>query len=139
MVNHFRCGLRIRFFVASIIALDRSAGRSTVWREGFSYYGKGNIRVESVPDPEVKDPTDALVRITHACICGSDLWFYRGYEQDWKRGFRTGHEWMGVAAEVGKGVKTVKKGDWVLAPFVFSDGKCEFCEKALSQTASTAG
>src|SRR5215470_8249203 len=95
------------------------------------YYGKGDIRVESVPDPEIKEPTDALVRITHACICGSDLWFYRGYERDWKPGFRTGHEWMGVVEEVGKEVKTVKKGDWVLAPFAFSDGKCEFCEKGL--------
>lgn len=95
------------------------------------YYGKGDIRVESVPDPEIKDPTDALVRITHACICGSDLWFYRGYEPDWKPGFRTGHEWMGIVEEVGKEVKTVKKGDWVLAPFAFSDGTCEFCEKGL--------
>ena len=56
------------------------------------YYGQGDIRVESVPDPEITDPTDALVRITHACICGSDLWFYRGYEPDWKPGFRIGHE-----------------------------------------------
>jgi threonine dehydrogenase-like Zn-dependent dehydrogenase len=60
------------------------------------YYGKGDIRVESVPDPEIKDPTDVLVRITHACIRGSDLWFYRGYEPEWKHGFRTGHEWMGI-------------------------------------------
>jgi threonine dehydrogenase-like Zn-dependent dehydrogenase len=95
------------------------------------YYGQGDIRVQSVPDPEIKDPTDALVRITHACICGSDLWFYRGYEPDWKPGFRTGHEWMGIVEEVGKEVKTVKKGDWVLAPFAFSDGKCEFCAKGL--------
>ena len=95
------------------------------------YYGKGDIRVEGVPDPEIKDPTDALVRITHACICGSDLWFYRGYEADWRPGFRTGHEWMGIVEEVGKEVKTIKKGDWVLAPFAFSGGKCEFCEKDL--------
>jgi threonine dehydrogenase-like Zn-dependent dehydrogenase len=81
------------------------------------YYGKGDIRVEGVPDPEIKHPTDALVRITHACICGSDLWFYRGYELDWRPGFRTGHEWMGIVEEVGKEVKTLKKGDWVLAPF----------------------
>jgi threonine dehydrogenase-like Zn-dependent dehydrogenase len=95
------------------------------------YYGKGDIRVESVPDPEVKDSTDAIVQIKYACICGSDLWFYRGYEPDWKPGFRTGHEWMGVVNEVGKEVKTVKKGDWVLAPFAFSDGQCEFCRKGL--------
>ena len=95
------------------------------------YYGKGDIRVESVPDPEVKNPTDAIVQIKYACICGSDLWFYRGYEPDWEPGFRTGHEWMGVVKEVGKDVKTIKKGDWVLAPFAFSDGQCEFCKKGL--------
>ena len=82
-------------------------------------------------DPEVKNPTDAIVQIKYACICGSDLWFYRGYEPDWEPGFRTGHEWMGVVKEVGKDVKTIKKGDWVLAPFAFSDGQCEFCKKGL--------
>jgi threonine dehydrogenase-like Zn-dependent dehydrogenase len=95
------------------------------------YYGKGDIRVKSVPDPELKNPTDAIVQIKYACICGSDLWFYRGYEPDWEPGFRTGHEWMGVVKEVGKDVKTIKKGDWVLAPFAFSDGQCEFCKKGL--------
>ena len=80
---------------------------------------------------EIKDPTDAIVQIKYACICGSDLWFYRGYEPDWEPGFRTGHEWMGVVKEVGKDVKTIKKGDWVLAPFAFSDGQCEFCQKGL--------
>ena len=65
------------------------------------YYGKGDIRIEKVPDPKIQDPTDAVVRITHACICGSDLWFYRGEEPDWKPGFRTGHEWMGIVEEVG--------------------------------------
>jgi threonine dehydrogenase-like Zn-dependent dehydrogenase len=72
------------------------------------YYGKGDIRIEKVPDPEIQDPTDAVVRITHACICGSDLWFYRGEEPDWKPGFRTGHEWMGIVEEVGRDVRTVK-------------------------------
>jgi threonine dehydrogenase-like Zn-dependent dehydrogenase len=61
----------------------------------------------------------------------SDLWFYRGEEPDWKPGFRTGHEWMGIVEEVGRDVRTVKKGDRVLAPFAFSDGSCEFCGKGL--------
>jgi threonine dehydrogenase-like Zn-dependent dehydrogenase len=95
------------------------------------YYGKGDIRIEKVPDPKIQDPTDAVVRITHACICGSDLWFYRGEEPDWKPGFRTGHEWMGIVEEVGREVRTVKKGDRVLAPFAFSDGSCEYCGKGL--------
>ena len=95
------------------------------------YYGKGDIRIDQVPDPKIENPTDAVVRITHACICGSDLWFYRGEEPDWQAGFRTGHEWMGIVEDVGSAVRTVKKGDRVLAPFAFSDGDCEFCKKGL--------
>ncbi|MBV8887312.1 MAG: alcohol dehydrogenase catalytic domain-containing protein [Chroococcidiopsidaceae cyanobacterium CP_BM_RX_35] len=70
------------------------------------YYAPGDVCVETVPDPTIQQPTDAIVRITHACICGSDLWFYRG-EEEW----RTGHEWMGIVEEVGSEVHTVKKGD----------------------------
>ena len=95
------------------------------------YHGKGDIRIENVPDPKIEASTDAVVRITHACICGSDLWFYRGEEPDWQPGFRTGHEWMGIVEDVGADVKTLKKGDRVLAPFAFSDGTCEFCHKGL--------
>ncbi|MBV8884925.1 MAG: zinc-dependent alcohol dehydrogenase family protein [Chroococcidiopsidaceae cyanobacterium CP_BM_RX_35] len=101
------------------------------------YYGKGDVRVENVPDPEIQQPTDAIVRITHACICGSDLWFYRGLD-DWQPGWRTGHEWMGIVEAVGSEVRTVKKGDRVLAPFAFSDGTCEFCSKGL-QTSCVHG
>ena len=56
------------------------------------YHDPGDVRVENVPDPTIRQPTDAVVRITHACICGSDLWFYRGLD-DWKPGWRTGHGW----------------------------------------------
>ncbi len=101
------------------------------------YYAPGDVRVETVPDPTIQYPTDAIVRITHACICGSDLWFYRG-EEEWKPGWRTGHEWMGIVEEVGSEVQTVKKGDRVLAPFAFSDGSCEFCNKGL-QTSCVRG
>lgn len=101
------------------------------------YYGPQDVRVENVPDPAVRQPTDAIVRITHACICGSDLWFYRGLE-DWKPGWRTGHEWMGIVEEVGSEVRTVKPGDRVLAPFAFSDGTCEFCSKGI-QTSCVHG
>ena len=101
------------------------------------YHGKGDVRVENVPDPTIQQPTDAIVRITHACICGSDLWFYRGLD-DWQPGWRTGHEWMGIVEAVGSEVRTVKKGDRVLAPFAFSDGTCEFCAKGL-QTSCVHG
>lgn len=101
------------------------------------YYAPGDVRVDNVPDPKIEEPTDAVVRITHACICGSDLWFYRGIEE-WKQGWRCGHEWMGIVEEVGAEVKSVKKGDRVLAPFAFSDGTCEFCNKGL-QTSCLQG
>jgi len=102
------------------------------------YYAAGDVRVETVPDPKIVDPTDAIVRVTHACICGSDLWFYRGEAKAWKPGWRTGHEWMGVVEDVGRDVKSVKKGDHVLAPFAYSDGTCEFCLKNV-QTSCVHG
>jgi threonine dehydrogenase-like Zn-dependent dehydrogenase len=74
------------------------------------FHGKGDIRIEEVPDPSIQQPTDAVVRITHAAICGSDLWFYRGV-WDWKPGYRTGHEFVGVVDAVGDEVGTVKPGD----------------------------
>jgi threonine dehydrogenase-like Zn-dependent dehydrogenase len=101
------------------------------------YYGKGDIRIEDVPDPSIQQPTDALVRITHAAICGSDLWFYRGV-WDWKPGFRTGHEFVGIVEAVGDEVRTVRAGDRVVVPFVFSDGVCEYCQKGL-QTSCVNG
>ncbi|GAC1461013.1 MAG: zinc-dependent alcohol dehydrogenase family protein [Chamaesiphon sp.] len=102
------------------------------------YHGPGDVRVENVPDPTIEQPTDAVVRITHACICGSDLWFYRGLD-DWQPGWRTGHEWMGVVEEVGSEVRTVKRGDRVIAPFAFSDGSCEFCEKQIQTSCIHGG
>lgn len=102
------------------------------------YYAPGDVRVENVPDSTLQQPTDAIVRITHACICGSDLWFYRGLD-DWKPGWRTGHEWMGIVEEVGSEVRTIKKGDRVLAPFAFSDGQCEFCGKGLQTSCIQGG
>jgi len=94
------------------------------------YHNPGDIRIEHVPDPRIQKPTDAIVRMTHTAICGSDLWFYRG-QQPYEAGFRTGHEPMGIVEEVGTEVRTVKKGDLVLVPFAFSDGTCEFCENGL--------
>lgn len=105
--------------------------RATVYR------APGDVRVENVPDPVVGQPTDAVVRVTHACICGSDLWFYRGLD-NWQPGWRAGHEWMGVVEEVGLEVQTLKPGDRVIAPFAFSDGTCEFCDQGL-QTSCVHG
>jgi threonine dehydrogenase-like Zn-dependent dehydrogenase len=102
------------------------------------YHAAGDVRVESVADPVIREATDAIVRITHACICGSDLWFYRG-DAKWEAGWRTGHEWMGIVEDVGSAVRTVAKGDRVLAPFAFSDGSCEFCEAGVQTSCLHGG
>lgn len=94
------------------------------------YHGPKDLRVEDVPDPKIEQPTDAVMRITRACVCGSDLWFYRGI-QDYEEGRRCGHEWMGVVEDVGSGVASVRPGDRVIAPFSFCDNACEFCQAGL--------
>jgi threonine dehydrogenase-like Zn-dependent dehydrogenase len=100
-------------------------------------YGAGDVRIENVPDASIKEPTDALVRVTLACICGSDLWPYQKMEQN-SVGKRMGHEFIGVVEDVGSSVRTVKKGDVVVAPFAWSDGTCEFCQHGL-QTSCVHG
>jgi len=90
----------------------------------------GQIVLHDVPDPRIELPTDAVVRVVASCICGSDLWGYRGIAQD--RGpSRTGHEFVGVIEEIGADVRTVKVGDFVIAPFCISDGTCENCRNGV--------
>jgi threonine dehydrogenase-like Zn-dependent dehydrogenase len=89
-------------------------------------YGAGDVRVENVPDSVLKLPTDALVRVTAACICGSDLWSYASMAAG-SGPARMGHEFVGVVEEAGTEVTTVRKGDLVVAPWIISDGTCEFC------------
>jgi threonine dehydrogenase-like Zn-dependent dehydrogenase len=93
-------------------------------------YGAGDVRVETVPDATLVEPTDALVRVTRAAICGSDLWPY-GSMQPTGRGQRMGHEFIGVVESAGADVRTMKGGDHVVAPFLISDGTCEFCRAGL--------
>jgi len=102
------------------------------------FHGPGEIRIDPVSDPRIQQPTDAIVRITHTAICGSDLWFYRG-QQPYEPGWRTGHEPMGVVEEVGSEVRHVKPGDLVMAGFAFSDGTCEFCRKGLQTSCAHGG
>ena len=94
-------------------------------------YGAGDIRVEEVPDPTLSAATDAIVRITHACICGSDLWPYKNREAS-DEGGRIGHEFIGVVEETGSDVSRVQKGDLVVAPFFYADGTCEYCRAGLT-------
>lgn len=97
-----------------------------------------DVRVETVPDATILEPTDAIVRVTHACICGSDLWPYRGELMIYGIGGRAGHEFMGVVEDVGAEVHTIRKGDRVIAPFAFSDGTCEHCRRGV-HTSCVAG
>ena len=90
------------------------------------FKGKGTIAVEERPKPTVTETTDAIVRVVLACVCGSDLWFYRG-SSDLAHG-GVGHEFIGVVDEVGSDVTDFRPGDFVISPFSWSDGTCRNCE-----------
>jgi len=91
-------------------------------------YAAGDVRLVNVPDATLKYPTDAVVRITRACVCGSDLWPYQQMPSN-PQGQAMGHEFIGIVEAVGSEVRTLKKGDLVVAPFAYSDGTCEFCQE----------
>ncbi len=101
-------------------------------------HGAGDIRVETVPDPKILEPTDAVVRVVTACICGSDLWPYRSMAAS-EEGARIGHEFLGVIENIGADVSGFKAGDLVVAPFVWSDGTCDFCEEGLQTSCRHGG
>ncbi|HEX8100610.1 MAG TPA: alcohol dehydrogenase catalytic domain-containing protein [Actinomycetota bacterium] len=101
-------------------------------------YGAGDVRVENVPDARLVEPTDALVTVTRACICGSDLWPYKKMEPS-EAGRRMGHEFIGLVESVGSDVRTVGKGDLVVAPFAWSDGTCVFCREGLQTSCLHGG
>jgi threonine dehydrogenase-like Zn-dependent dehydrogenase len=101
-------------------------------------YKAGDVRVENVPDAAINEPTDALVRVTRACICGSDLWPYKSLEPDAEPRVM-GHESIGVVEEVGSDVSRIKRGDFVIMPFAFSDGTCEFCREGLQTSCIHGG
>jgi threonine dehydrogenase-like Zn-dependent dehydrogenase len=92
-------------------------------------YGAGDVRVEHVPDPALREPTDAVVRVLRSCICGSDLWPY-GSRSATEYGDRIGHEFLGVVEDVGAAVAGLRRGDVVVAPFVWADNTCDFCREA---------
>ena len=101
-------------------------------------YAAGDVRVEDVPDPSIVDPTDAIVRVTSACICGSDLWPYADLERS-ETGRPMGHEAIGVVEDAGADVRTIKRGDLVVMPFAFSDGTCAFCSEGLHTSCVQGG
>ena len=103
------------------------------------YNAPGDVRVETVDDPGIEDPTDAIVRVEAAAICGSDLWSYRGISKGWKPGMRLGHEFLGTIEDVGSEVGVVRPGDLVLAPFYWLDGSCDYCRSGLTVSCENGG
>jgi threonine dehydrogenase-like Zn-dependent dehydrogenase len=100
-------------------------------------YKAGDVRIETVPDAQLVEPTDAIIRVSRACICGSDLWPYKLLEPV-AGGRPMGHEAIGVVQGIGAEVRRFKSGDLVVMPFAFSDGTCDFCHEGL-QTACAHG
>ena len=93
---------------------------------GVIMHAPGDVRVEEREHPSIIEPTDAIIRVTAACICGSDLWPYRGAEDpEWP--MPMGHEYVGVVTEIGPDVKNVEIGDFVVGSFFASDNTCEIC------------
>lgn len=101
-------------------------------------FGPGDVRVIDAPDPRIEEPTDALVRLVRTCVCGSDLHPYHSMAAA-PAGVSMGHEYIGVVEEVGGDVVTVRPGDLVIVPFVFSCGTCDFCREGLQTSCRLAG
>ena len=101
-------------------------------------YGAGDVRVIDVPDPIIQNPTDAVVRVVRSCICGSDLHPYHSKPAT-PGGSSIGHEFLGVIEDIGRDVRTVKKGDLVIVPFAWSDGTCDFCREGLQTSCRHGG
>ncbi|MEU6246950.1 alcohol dehydrogenase catalytic domain-containing protein [Glycomyces sp. NPDC047010] len=101
-------------------------------------YAPGDVRVEDAPDPVLQDPTDAIVRVVRSCICGSDLHPYHSMRPS-AEGQTMGHEFVGVVEDTGSEVSVIRKGDFVIAPFAWSDGTCEFCREGLQTSCLHGG
>ena len=100
-------------------------------------YGAGDVRVETIADPSLQQPTDAIVRIVRSCICGSDLHPYHDLPTT-EQGVQSGHEFLGVVEQTGSDVSTVKAGDLVVASFSYQDNTCEFCRAGVQTACSHA-
>ncbi len=101
-------------------------------------YGAGDVRVEDVPDPRIQAPTDAVVRVVRACVCGSDLHPYRGMPAS-EQGAPMGHEFIGIIEEVGSEVTNLAAGDFVISPFAFQDNTCVYCREGVQTSCVNGG
>ena len=102
------------------------------------WHGKEDVRIETVPDPTLIDPRDAIVKVTATAICGSDLHLYDGYMPTMESGDILGHEFMGEIVDVGSGNSRLKRGDRVVVPFAMACGSCFFCKKELFSLCDTS-
>ena len=102
-----------------------------------TYHGSKDVRVDNVPDPQIQEKDDIILKVTATAICGSDLHLYRGKIPQVKEGDIFGHEFMGVVEEIGPTVTAVKKGDRVIIPFVVACGHCFFCALNLHAACET--
>jgi threonine dehydrogenase-like Zn-dependent dehydrogenase len=93
------------------------------------WYGKGDIRCETVPDPGIEDPRDAIIKVTSCAICGSDLHLYNHFMPGMEKGDIMGHEFMGEVVEVGSSTKNLKVGDRIVVPFTIICGECDQCKR----------
>ena len=129
--------------------LEESVGAAVVWLTPDELrdidgalarvmYGAGDVRVENVPDAVLKRPTDAVVRVLRACICGSDLHPYHNMPAS-ERGTPMGHEFLGVVEQVGSAVSGLRTGDVVISPFAYADNTCEFCREGLHTSCPNGG
>jgi threonine dehydrogenase-like Zn-dependent dehydrogenase len=99
-----------------------SQNRKEEFMRALCWHGKNDVRVDTVPDPKIQEPTDVIIKITSTAICGSDLHLYDGFMRGMEKGDVLGHEPMGTVVEVGSSVRKLKKGDRVVVPFVIACG-----------------
>jgi threonine dehydrogenase-like Zn-dependent dehydrogenase len=101
--------------------------------QGTVLYGRGDVRFEERPDPAIIEPTDAIIKLSAACVCGSDLWPYRGVDVV-KQPMPMGHEYVGIVEEVGSAVRNIKPGQFVVGSFFASDNTCEICQSGYQSS-----
>lgn len=101
------------------------------------FKGPGAVEVGERPDPVIQEPTDAVVRVVRGCVCGSDLWYYRGVNEHAVGSI--GHEFIGVVETVGEAVKNLAPGDFVIAPFTYNDGTCPACQHGFQSNCTHGG
>ena len=106
--------------------------------QGTVLYGPRDVRFEDRPEPRIEKPTDAIIRMSATCVCGSDLWLYRGIQKI-AQPTPMGHEYCGVVEEVGSEVRNLKRGQFVIGSFFASDNTCPHCKAGYQTSCQREG